>query len=95
MDTQIDAGVSCDPGDAPPDTAAADTTPPWAGPVLLASVLMFGFDLIALISLGDWMIRYGVVLVGGLYLAHVLACTGLAVWAVTRVAFFRILTSDY
>lgn len=69
----------------PCPTAGDGHTAPWTAPLLLLSLLMLGVDIVALIPLGDWMTSFGIVLVSGIYLTHVLLSTGLAAWTVTRL----------
>ncbi|MFC4127761.1 hypothetical protein [Nocardia rhizosphaerae] len=73
------------PTAAQPVPAAEPEVAPWVAPALLLSILMLGFDLVALIPLGEWMAEYGIGLVCTAYLLHVLASTALAVWTVIRL----------
>ncbi|WP_132369827.1 hypothetical protein [Nocardia alba] len=68
----------------PPAESSAEPGPPaWAAPALLFSLLMLGFDLVALIPLGAWMRDYGIGLVSTIYLLHVLGSTAVAAWTMS------------
>ncbi|MGW5309689.1 hypothetical protein [Nocardia thailandica] len=73
-----------------PATEDDTGTSPSTAPLLLLSLLMLGVDVVALIPLGSWMTRYGIVLVSGLYLVHVLFSTALASWTVIRLSILPI-----